>query len=49
MANKKNKVKFGLQNVYWAKITEWGEDPDGNKTVPAYGPVSYTHLRAHET
>ena len=37
MANKKNKVKFGLQNVYWAKITEWGEDPDGNKTVPVYG------------
>ena len=37
MANKKNKVKFGLQNVYWAKINEWGEDPDGNKTVPAYG------------
>ena len=27
MANKKNKVKFGLQNVYWAKINEWGEDP----------------------
>ena len=25
MANKKNKVKFGLQNVYWAKINEWGE------------------------
>lgn len=23
MANKKNKVKFGLQNVYWAKINEW--------------------------
>ena len=37
MANKKNKVKFGLQNVYWCKITEWGEDPDGNKTVPVYG------------
>ena len=41
MANKKNKVKFGLQNVYWAKINEWGEDPDGNKTVPAYGPSKY--------
>ena len=39
MANKKNKVKFGLQNVYWAKINEWGEDPDGNKTVPAYGEI----------
>ena len=37
MANKKNKVKFGWQNVYWAKIREWGEDPDGYKTVPAYG------------
>ena len=41
MANKKNKVKFGLQNVYWAKINEWGEDPDGNKTVPAYGPSKH--------
>ena len=39
--NKKNKVKFGLQNVYWAKINEWGEDPDGNKTVPAYGPSKH--------
>ena len=49
MANKKNKVKFGLQNVYWAKINEWGEDPDGNKTVPAYVrqsicPVPYRFL-----
>lgn len=35
--SKKNKVKFGLQNVYWSKITEWGEDLDGNKTVPVYG------------
>ena len=34
--SKKNKVKFGLQNVYLAKINERGEDPDGNKTVPAY-------------
>ena len=41
MANKRNKVKFGLQNVYWAKINEWGEDPDGNKTVPAYGPSKH--------
>ena len=39
--NKKNKVKFGLQNVYWAKINEWGEDHDGNKTVPAYGPSKH--------
>lgn len=39
--SKKNKVKFGLQNVYWAKINEWGEDPDGNKTVPAYGPSKH--------
>lgn len=37
MANKKNKVKFGLQNVYWAKINEWGVDSDGNRTFPAYG------------
>ena len=42
MASKKNKVKFGLQSVYWAKIIEWGEDPDGNKTVPVYG--SSKHL-----
>lgn len=42
MASKKNKVKFGLQSVYWAKIIELGEDPDGNKTVPAYG--SSKHL-----
>lgn len=41
MANKKNKVKFGFQNVYWAKINEWGEDTDGNKTVPAYGPSKH--------
>ena len=30
-----------MQNVYWAKINEWGEDPDGNKTVPAYGPSKH--------
>ena len=29
------------KNVYWAKINEWGEDPDGNKTVPAYGPSKH--------
>ena len=37
MAKKRNKVKFGLSNVHWAKIIQWGEDSDGNKTVPAYG------------
>lgn len=42
MANKKNKVKFGLQNVYWSKIIDWGEDADGNRTAPAYGP--FVHL-----
>ena len=33
---KKNKVKFGLHNVYWAKIFQWGEDEFGVKTTPAY-------------
>ena len=45
--NKKNKVKFGLQNVYWAKINEWGEDHDGNKTVmvrQSTSPVLYRCL-----
>ena len=37
MAKKRNKVKFGLSNVHQAKIIQWGEDSDGNKTVPAYG------------
>lgn len=37
MAKKRNKVKFGLSNVHWAKIIQWDEDSDGNKTVPAYG------------
>ena len=37
MAKKRNKVKFGLSNVHWAKIIQWGEDSDENKTVPAYG------------
>ena len=37
MAKKRNKVKFGLSNVHWAKIIQWGEDSDGNKTIPAYG------------
>ena len=26
MALKKNKVKFGLNKVHWAKITGWSED-----------------------
>ena len=37
MANKRNKVKFGLCNVHWAKITQWGADADGTPTVPVYG------------
>ena len=36
MAKNRNKVKFGLHNVYWAKINEWGTDEYGVKTVPAY-------------
>ena len=35
MANKKNKVKFGLQNVYWAKMNGWGGGSDGKRTCPA--------------
>ena len=26
MALKKNKVKFGLNKVHWAKITAWSDD-----------------------
>ena len=37
MAKNRNKVKFGLNNVHWAKITQWGVDPDGTPTVPVYG------------
>ena len=42
MANKKNKVKFGLQNVYWAKINEWGEDPP--RCCQSICPVLYRFL-----
>ncbi len=37
MAKSRNKVKFGLNNVHWAKIIQWGADPDGTPTVPVYG------------
>ena len=37
MAKNRNKVKFGLNNVHWAKITQWGADPDGTPTIPVYG------------
>ena len=37
MAKNRNKVKFGLNNVHWAKIIQWGVDPDGSPTVPVYG------------
>lgn len=37
MANQKNKVKFGLCNVHWAKITQWSVDG----RTPVYAdPVS---------
>ena len=36
MAKNRNKVKFGLCNVHWAKIGEWGTDEYGVKTTPAY-------------
>ena len=34
MAMEKNKVKFGLKNVHWAKITGYDEDE-----MPIYGTV----------
>lgn len=37
MTKNRNKVKFGLNNVHWAKITQWGVDPDGTPTIPVYG------------
>ena len=37
MAKNRNKVKFGLNNVHWAKITQWGVDPDGTPLIPVYG------------
>lgn len=37
MAKNRNKVKFGLNNVHWAKNIQWGADPDGSPTVPVYG------------
>ena len=37
MAKNRNKVKFGLNNVHWAKIIQWGVDPDGSPNVPVYG------------
>jgi len=42
MALKKNKVKFGLNKVYWAKITAWSEDgvPTFAKPVRLLGAVS---------
>ena len=39
MAKRRNKVKFGLCNVHWAKIGEWGTDEYGVKTTPAYSKI----------
>ena len=38
---RKTRLNSVCRIVYWAKINEWGEDPDGNKTVPAYGPSKH--------
>jgi hypothetical protein len=42
MALKKNKVKFGLNKVHWAKITAWSEDgmPTFDTPVRLPGAVS---------
>ena len=41
--------KFALEVVYSPKVTQWQLSYDGRKKEPVYLPVSYTHLRAHET
>ena len=38
MALKKNKVKFGLNKVHWAKITSWSEDGVPTFTTPVRIP-----------
>ena len=34
--NKKNKVKFGLTNVHYAKIKDWVTDASGANLTPVY-------------
>ena len=40
MALKKNKVKFGLNKVHWAKITAWSDD--GVPTFAACPPARFS-------
>ena len=38
MALKKNKVKYGLNKVHWAKITGWSEEGEPTYATPVRLP-----------